>query len=288
MLVNMKSALLCATFIAGISSFSLAATGTVSRAAAMKDPKQYTLNEKSVKVEVQEYTPDMDIKLPSDSGMKWVPDQIKNSPVRSDAKGNLGDNLVILDQIVNLTTKIWGIIKENQPVVNVTNQYATAVPQGVASWTKLTGWKGPKGYIYTFSVENLYGVKTVSVKYMITYTYNGSYQGTGRYLTAVTVEPLSVDVLWGYTYEMSAEVPDSSIVNAGTETDPVAAMQLVLKWKISTVLKSSQGRSVNYIRGDGYIQEMGNWDKSYSKDVKTLTTMEDVKGKVSVPEPVAK
>lgn len=287
MRIKMTAALLGAAFIAGISSLSFAETGAVGRAAAAKDPKKYTINENSVKVEVMEYTPGMDLKLSPNSGMNWVPDQLKTVPEVSPSKG-IQDNLVVIDQIVNLTSKIWNIIKENQPVVNVSNQYATAVPQGVASWTKLTGWQGPKGYIYTFSVQNLYGTKTVSVKYMITYTYNGQYQGKGKYLTAVTVEPLSVDVLWGYTYEMSAEVPDSSIVNVGSEEDPMAAMQLVLKWKISTVLKSSQGRSVNYIRGDGYIKEMGNWDKSYNKDVKTLTTMEEVKGKVSVPEPVAK
>jgi hypothetical protein len=72
------------------------------------------------------------------------------------------------------------------------------------------------------------------------------------------VIPTRVDVGWGYRFSMNASVPDSTITNVGTSANPVAAMQLTLSWKISTVIKDSNGTSVYYVQGDGYYKEIAS------------------------------
>lgn len=207
---------------------------------AYRYPDYYTINPASIKITVQEVTEEADLSyLPQ-------PKAGEESP------------LVIIDQIVNIANKIWQIIKQNEPVSTIDVKYASAVPEGITAWNQLTEWKKPKTYVYGFYAENVYGITMVDVKYKVIYTYGGKYKGKGYYLTGVTITPTTVDVGWGYRFSLGASVPDSTITNIGTSANPVAALQLKLTWKISTVMKDSTGTSIYYIQGDGYFEEIAS------------------------------
>ena len=163
---------------------------------------------------------------------------------------------VNIDQIINIAAKLWDVIQENKAVVDVKPQYAVAVPSGTIHWTQLSGWQPPKGVIYGFSAKNLYGAKVIDVRYQVMRNYGGSYKGKGRYLSAVTIEPLSVQVAWGYKFSLSVDIPDSGILNMGSQENPVAGMSVTLNWKIQA-LNASEGRAVYFLQGDGTFQEVG-------------------------------
>lgn len=165
--------------------------------------------------------------------------------------------LPALGDIVNTGEKIWKIVVDNKPVVDVKTQYATALPKGSRGWADIGGWQPPAGQIYELTAKNAFGMKMIDVRYQVLRTYGGSYQGKGKYLTAVTVEPLLVEVGWGYRFSMAASVAASSIVNVGTASDPVAAMTAALSWRISTPIKDSQGQSLYFLQGDGAYKEIG-------------------------------
>ena len=217
------------------------------------DPAYFTINPASVKITRLEVTEENDF---SSLG-----------PVRDDS----ASSLVIIDQIVNTAARIWDIIKQNAPVVNLDTKYATAVPQGITAWNQLTEWKKPKTYIYGFYAENLYGATTIDVTYKVIFTAGGKYKGKGQYLTGVTVIPTTTNVSWGYRFSLAAQVPDSTIANVGTNKDPIASLQLKSAWKISTAIKESDGVSVYYIQGDGYFEEIAS---PFSKNE---VKMEDIK-----------
>lgn len=181
------------------------------------------------------------------------------------------DAINLADQIVNLAKKVFDIIAENKPVVDVTVNYANAIPANITHWTQLQQWEMPATRTYAFTAKNMMGSKVVDVKYQVIYTYGGNFNGKGKYLTGVSVEPLSVNVGWGYKFSMTCEVPDSTVANVGTTENPIASMNLILKWKMASVLKESDGRNVYYVRGDGAIKEIGSAYKIHDpKDIKTL------------------
>ena len=245
--------------MAVLSSFVVPAAAQFSLkeiAAASKDPKTYTIDETTIEI----------VKVgPTVSPTEVTPPE-----------PGVGDVVPVLDSIVNLGLKIWKIIEDNKPVVDVKTQYATALPEGIKSWTQMSGWQRPKGTIYQLTAKNAYGGQVINLRYQVLRTSGGNYKGTGKYLTAVTVEPLLVEVAWGYHFSLQASVPDTSVVNVGTSESPVAAMMAQLGWRISTAVKDSQGKGIYYLQGDGLYQEIGGpfkregLDISKAKIAKTL------------------
>jgi hypothetical protein len=210
--------------------------------AAQNDPKMYSLDETTIRIE----------KI----GPAPSPSRLKSPEAGGGGGGGIGV-LPVLDDIVNVGLKVWKIIVDNKPVVDVKTQYATALPKGSKGWTDIEGWHVPVGSIYELTAKNGYGIKTIKVRYQVLRTYGGSYEGKGKYLTAVTVEPLLVEVGWAYHFSMEASVPDTSIVNVGTSADPVAGMMAALGWRISTPVKDSSGQSLYFLQGDGAFKEIG-------------------------------
>jgi len=230
---------------------------------ARTNPGYFTINKDSIRATL--------IEVKEEPAVNYV--KLQEEPPK-----DLAGIVVTLDQIVNIASKVWNIIQQNAPVVNIDTKYATAYPYGITSASQLAQWSRPKSYVYGFYAENLYGSVMIDCKYKFSYSYNGAYKGKGKYLTAVAVVPTSVTAGWGYKFYMSAAVPDSTIANVGTDIDPVAAMQMKLSWKMSTVLKEVNGTSVYYVQGDGFFEEIASpW--------KNKPTVENVKAAAPLLNP---
>ena len=233
--------------------------GRVS-AAENLDMKYFTIDQDSVMIE----------EISDKGGTIPPPDQLPKPPsgpqINPPKPGDgpqqptgpdINGTIDTLDKIVNLMEKIFGIIEKNQPVVNITTNYANAVPFGTSHWTQLQGWSKPATKKYAFSMKNAYGSEVVKVTYQVHYTYNGNFQGKGKFLTGVTIEPLSVTTAWGYKVSLVSEVPDSTIANVGTHEDPIASMQVQLRWTVHTMVKDITQKGIYYVQGDGLLQEIG-------------------------------
>ena len=179
------------------------------------------------------------------------------SPQAGAESRDIGTALVIADQVVNLVDKILDLIAKNQPVVTQNIGYANAVPYGISHWTQMQGWSKPSTKQYSFTVKNKTGGNAVSVLYQVHWTHSGNYQGIGKYLTGVTIEPLKVTTAYGYTVDLTAEVPDSTVANVGTSADPIASMQVQLKWKVHSIFSDVQEKAIYYVRGDGAMEAIG-------------------------------
>ena len=178
------------------------------------------------------------------------------TPGSTNPLDQINGTIGMLDNVVNLVDKIMTIIAKNQPVVNLNVNYANAVPFGTSHWTQLQGWSRPSTKKYAFVMKNMYGGEVVKVLYQVHWTHSGNFNGVGKFLTGVTVEPLSVTASWGYNVDLTAEVPDSTIANVGTSADPIASMQVQLKWKVHTIVKDIQQKAIYYVRGDGKMEQI--------------------------------
>lgn len=166
---------------------------------------------------------------------------------------SLEETAVILDQMIGIGTKLWKLVENNKPEVNASGVTASVVPTGVREWTELEYWQDPKTVAYRIVYENVYGVDVVTFEFAISFLYGGSYQGFGQYLSNVLVIPITVDVLWGYTFEANASIP--SVFNMGSKEDPIAGMQIQVNWIVDTVLRHSAKSSLFHLQGDGVIKQ---------------------------------
>jgi hypothetical protein len=180
------------------------------------------------------------------------------------------------DIIVNIGKIIFGIIEANRPVVDVKQSYAAAVPDGITHWAQLAGWSAPQTTTYEFTAKNIKGEKAINVRYQVFRTVGGNYQGKGKYLTGVTVEPIAITVSPGFKFYLEAAVPPESVANVGTHDDPIAGMVAMLKWKIQTGANETRGSRIYYLQGDGEFREVG--DGSEAARVQAARKMVDALG----------
>lgn len=158
-------------------------------------------------------------------------------------------------RIVSAALSLWDVIKDNAPVVDVKKQYAAALPDGAPRWDQLQEWQPPRARKYRLVVRNLAGVETVRLEYLFIHQYGGRYQGKGRYLSGVTVEPTFINARWGYTLNVGAKAVN--VANVGTAEEPVAGMTLVLDWRVETGLQKSSGAQVYFVDGSGIFRDLG-------------------------------
>ncbi len=186
----------------------------------------------------------------------------------------VNETIGTIDKIVNLMDKVFNIIKKNKPVVNTHIGYANAVPYGTSHWTQLQNWSKPSTKKYAFTMKNKFGAEVVRVVYQVHWTHSGDFAGKGKFLTGVTVEPVSITAAWGYTVDLTAVVPDSTVANVGTSEDPIASMQVQLEWKVSTIVKVINEKAIYYIQGDGLMREIASPFSKEANEAKAEKQME--------------
>lgn len=171
------------------------------------------------------------------------------------AKEIVDETEKILDGLINIGEKIWNIVKAGQSVVNLNiGPSANALPRGIACWDELETWQKPKGLRIKNVFENAYGFNMVEFQFDVIFTYGGSLGGKGKYLTHVQVHPSDIYAFWGTELNASVEIP--SLVNMGSTTDPIAGMQVDVKWQVKTFLNQVQQATSIFVTGDGDIKQL--------------------------------
>lgn len=161
---------------------------------------------------------------------------------------------LILDQIINIGKKIFNVINNGRPVVNLKLDTANALPKGLTCWSDLAGWKIPQSKVYNVQYENGFGMTVVDFSYRVTYTAGGSANGVGKYLTNATFMPANVSVGWGFQFDAAAAIP--SVFNTGSKVDPVAGMQMNMEWKVTSPVAYEQGTETYFVSGENKLVEM--------------------------------
>lgn len=157
-----------------------------------------------------------------------------------------------LSQIIAVGEKVWKVIEANKPVVNVKTDTVSALPKGIRCWNELEKWQAPKTKSYEVVYKNYFGWEVVHFRFRLQYTYGGGKEGVGKYLANVTVLPAELNVLWGYTF--NAEVEVMPAVNLGSKADPMAGLEINVKWAVNTVVKDSRNSFHLFVQGDGVTQ----------------------------------
>ena len=162
---------------------------------------------------------------------------------------------ILLDKIINIGKKIWTLVDANKAVANFSGDRASAVPLGISSWEQMQEWKAPSSQLYHVAYKNFLGMTVLDFTFRLIYSYGGTVNGQGQYLTQIGVLPADLMVRWGYHFNVHASVP--GITNAGTSASPIAAAEILVDWTLDNFFgKHIEGSQSFYVRGDGYFENV--------------------------------
>lgn len=159
------------------------------------------------------------------------------------------------DHILLIGGKIWKFIVANRAEAEVAEATADALPAGAKSPDQLQSWKTPQVRTFHVVYTNLVGLSVVDFEYRIQYTYGGRIAGRkGHYLANVQVQPGTLRVLWGFRFDFEGGAMKA--LNVGTSADPVAAIEMLARWKVSNPINTLGDSASFFIKGDGSFEPL--------------------------------
>jgi hypothetical protein len=159
-----------------------------------------------------------------------------------------------LAKIINIGKQVWQIVKENEATIEVRKASANALPRGVQCWDELESWSFPQATTYTVTYSNMLGMDVVHFEFQLIYSYGGTLNGKGAYISNLTVVPRAIDVMWGFDFNAEVQIPQ--VVNMGTRTDPIAGAALDIHWSVENVIKKTHRSLEFFVTGKGMVKEL--------------------------------
>lgn len=181
-------------------------------------------------------------------------DQLPLPPIGGVPGTNSFDNvLMIIDKLIAVGQKITAIIKEGKSIVNNNPMAAISVlPRSELKDPvvhEMGGWTIPVSKRYKISFQNGFGVEVVSFVYSVSFQYNGSTNGKGKYLAGVRASARQIDISWGFDIDASSQL--IQISNVGSQENVVAGATLEMTYTVKSWAKSITTSNSFHVTGDG-------------------------------------
>lgn len=168
-----------------------------------------------------------------------------------------GQVISVARDIVALGEAIYELVKKGKPS-NVT-EYApiSVVPKDpmtkeIVDIFDLEGFSFPVEKAYVAKIKNGVGKEVVKFTYKVMYSYGGSYNGAGKYLSGVIIVPQSVVTQFGWEFNASMKL--SGMMNHGTKADPVAGIMLTIKYQMNGWSTAYERNDTIHITGAGQMK----------------------------------
>lgn len=170
---------------------------------------------------------------------------------------NVGSVIAIGRDLVALGESIYRLVIKGKPTTKTTYAPISVVPKvngEPADIFETEGWSAPVKRTYEIKYRNLYDVVVVHFQFSVIYSYNGKYNGTGAYLTAVQVIPEYVRTLFGFDFEATMKL--GGIQNQGTRNNPIAGATVMIEYVTSSVMNSITRVTSFFITGKGQLKKL--------------------------------
>lgn len=159
--------------------------------------------------------------------------------------------------LVALGEDIYKLVSKGKPNVTTAYDPISVIPKVGGQPVDLLEtetWSMPTKRTYSLVLRNTYNVAVITFRYSVMYSYRGSYNGKGAYLTAVQIQPDYVNVLWGFDF--SATMKLAGIQNQGTRDNPVAAATILIQYNVSNVMNSRTMVDTFFVTGRGGFKKL--------------------------------
>lgn len=166
--------------------------------------------------------------------------------------------LMIVDKLVAIGEKIIPTIEKGRPVVsNKAMQAISVLPRIEASDPvvhDMADWSIPVTKHYKIVYSNGFGATAVSFVYSVTFQYNGTYGGKGKYLAGVRMSARDIMVNWGFDLDATSQL--IQISNVGTQNEVIAGATLEITYTVKNVMRNLTTSESFHVTGAGRIYKL--------------------------------
>ena len=179
-------------------------------------------------------------------------------PVPTPKAGVLDGVIMVVDKLIAIGQKIIPTIEKGKAVV--TNNPMSAVSVLPRIDTKdpvvhdMGGWTIPKTKHYKITYKNGFGYDVVTFVYSITYQYNGTYGGKGKYLTGIRASARNINISWGFDLDASSQL--LQISNVGTQQNIIAGATIDMSYTVKNWTRTITTNESFFIAGDGRLYKL--------------------------------
>lgn len=187
------------------------------------------------------------------TGLPGMPDV--NGQV--DPTEKVGKVIQTARDLVALGEDVYRLVVKGKPTNKTTYAPISVIPNvggQPADILDTENWRAPKKITYEIIYTNLFNMDVVKFRYSVLFSYGGSYEGKGKYLTAAQIIPESAETLFGYDFTATMKL--GGIQNNGTRAEPIAGATLLVEYTVSTVIKASNEVATHFILGNGVHKKL--------------------------------
>ena len=168
--------------------------------------------------------------------------------------------IMLVDGLIAIGKKVWPIIENNKPVVDINNKLSVSVLPVMQNTSPddiiflLSHWSAPTKKTYEVSFKNGFGSEVIGFTYSVIYQYGGKYQNKGEYLSGIRVSVEEVNVSWGFDF--SAKTSLDTLSNHGSLENPIAGASFNISYIAKSVLKEIRSTDSFHVQGNGVFTKL--------------------------------
>ncbi len=182
----------------------------------------------------------------------------EETPNSGGVGGALNSIIMVIDKLIAIGQKIMPTIEKGRPVVSNNPMAAVSVlprtDQKDFVVHEMGNWSIPKTAIFKVSYVNGLNSKVVEFNYAVTFQFNGTHKGKGKYLNGIRVSPKNINVSWGFDLDASSQL--IAISNVGTEENVVAGATLEIVYTVKNWTKNITTADSFFVDGRGQIYRL--------------------------------
>jgi hypothetical protein len=162
--------------------------------------------------------------------------------------------------MVALGESVYNLVKKGKPTNTTDYTPISVVPKDpatkeIVSPFELEGFSIPVQKTYVAIVRNGFGIEVVRFEYQLVYSYGGSYEGKGKYLTGIVIVPKNVETSFGWDF--NATMKFNGMMNHGTKASPIAGALIAIKYQMNSWAAAFERNDSLHITGAGVVTTYG-------------------------------
>lgn len=159
--------------------------------------------------------------------------------------------------MVALGESVYALLDKNRPKITTSYEPISIVPRDPMSKEiidvfELEGFSMPVEKNFRARVKNMVGKEVAVFDYKLVYSYGGSYNGAGQYLTGILIIPVNISAQRGWTIDSNMKL--TGLMNHGTRENPIVGAIITVKYSISSRGTAFERNDSFHITGDGAMK----------------------------------